>query len=191
MNKPVFFSAQYLKKKGAAKRLARYIVDAALSVEKHWDDIVVLCIGTDRSTGDSYGPLTGYLMRACSSGCRVAGTVKKPVHAENLQDTLASISACSLVIAVDSAVGLQEYIGGLAVKKGPLLPGSGVGKKLPPVGDVSVKGFVAESGGFSLMGAPLGMVFGMAEVTAKALKIAARELNLAAAREAVAGSILV
>ncbi len=192
MDESIFFSEQQLRKRGAVKRLARCIIDIAVSVDKRWNNIVVLCIGTDLSTGDSFGPLTGYLLRACSTDCRVIGTIKEPVHALNLNDALKAIpETCTLVIAVDAAAGPQENIGGIAVDKRPLRPGSAVGHNLPPVGDVAVKGFVAEGGGLTLMSTSLGMVFCMAEVTAEALKLAARELNLVAAREAAAGSISV
>ena len=185
MDESTFFSDKRLKKRGGIKRLARCIIDIATSVEKEWNAIVVLCIGTDRSTGDSFGPLTGYLLRACSTDCRVVGTIKEPVHALNLMDALAAVSAaCTLIIAVDATVGPQENIGGIAVDKRPLRPGSAVGHNLPPVGDVAVKGFVADGDGMALMGTSLGMIFCMAEIAAKALKIATKELSIEKAREA-------
>ena len=45
-----------------------------------------LCIGTDRSTGDSLGPLVGHKLRRRSlRGAAVIGTLDKPVHAMNLE----------------------------------------------------------------------------------------------------------
>ena len=54
--------------------------------------IVLLCIGTDRSTGDSLGPLIGYkLSRRKLRGLTIYGTLNSPVHAMNLEETLAHI----------------------------------------------------------------------------------------------------
>ena len=47
--------------------------------------IVFLCIGTDRSTGDSLGPLIGYKLNQMKiSKATVFGTLERPVHAMNL-----------------------------------------------------------------------------------------------------------
>lgn len=47
--------------------------------------VLVLCIGTDRSTGDSLGPLIGYQLRQRGlKHIHVVGTLNKPVHAMNL-----------------------------------------------------------------------------------------------------------
>ena len=45
-----------------------------------------MCIGTDRSTGDSLGPLIGYKLREKGmKNARVLGTLEEPVHAMNLE----------------------------------------------------------------------------------------------------------
>ncbi|RYD02450.1 hypothetical protein N752_24275 [Desulforamulus aquiferis] len=56
-------------------------------------ELVVVCIGTDRSTGDCLGPLVGSKM-ASSQGHNfvVYGTLDEPVHASNLNDKLNEIS---------------------------------------------------------------------------------------------------
>lgn len=59
-----YFSLEKLSRKKGQKEMARCVVDAALSLDKYCDEVVVVCIGTDRSTGDSFGPLTGHLLRA-------------------------------------------------------------------------------------------------------------------------------
>src|SRR5690554_2687172 len=55
-------------------------------------EIVVICIGTDRSTGDSLGPLIG--TKLLERNCRrfsIYGSLEDPVHAKNLEETLLSI----------------------------------------------------------------------------------------------------
>lgn len=48
--------------------------------------VVFLCIGTDRSTGDSLGPLIGYKLRQMRlPKTTVFGTLERPVHAMNLE----------------------------------------------------------------------------------------------------------
>src|SRR5690625_7210329 len=55
--------------------------------------IIVLCIGTDRSTGDALGPFIGsYVTENYRlQNIHVYGTLNNPVHAKNLSDTIAHI----------------------------------------------------------------------------------------------------
>ncbi|MCX7773123.1 MAG: spore protease YyaC, partial [Clostridia bacterium] len=51
--------------------------------------VVVMCIGTDRSTGDSLGPLVGDMLTKWKlPGVQVYGTLDNPVHARNLEEVL-------------------------------------------------------------------------------------------------------
>ena len=51
--------------------------------------IVVMCIGTDRSTGDSLGPLVGDMLSKWKmADIHIFGTLDFPVHARNLEETL-------------------------------------------------------------------------------------------------------
>lgn len=139
-------------------------------VGKPYAGIAVLCIGTDRSTGDSYGPLTGHMLSRLSTfDFALYGTFREPVHALTLSQTLLKIDlAHTLVIAVDASVGNPEYVGYIGMSREPLRPGSGLGKKLPPVGDVSITGIAASAGlapFLMLQNASLGMIYNMAEKT--------------------------
>lgn len=62
--------------------------------------IVVVCLGTDRSTGDSLGPIAGSSLRKFRSSLfDLFGTLEEPVHAMNLDTTLEQIysnTACLL-----------------------------------------------------------------------------------------------
>lgn len=117
-----------------------------------FEDIVVLCIGTDRSTGDSLGPLVGtrLMERSKRSDTAIYGCLDEPVHATNLDQFLHLIEKRHrrpYVIAVDACLGKLENVGNVALGKGPLKPGAGVKKDLPPVGHVHVTG-VVNVGGF-------------------------------------------
>ena len=114
--------------------------------------VVFLCIGTDRSTGDSLGPLIGSRLEAEEiGGAVVIGTLEHPVHAVNLDRTLEHSEEHypdAIIIAVDAAVGRWDHVGLVTLEKGPLRPGLGVRKELAAVGDISITGIVggAESG---------------------------------------------
>lgn len=112
---------------------------------------LVICIGSDRSTGDSLGPLVGaYLKQLPLPRTAVWGTLADPVHALNLESytqKLENEQARPLVIAVDASLGKPGSVGLIEVGKGPLIPGAGVNKKLPPVGHLYLSGIV-NLGGF-------------------------------------------
>lgn len=105
-------------------------------INKNYDNIAVICIGSDRLIGDCYGPLTGHLLSCCKlPGLKIYGTLQKPVHALTIEETLANIDIeNTLCIAVDCSVGENDHIGYVGVSYEPVKPGSGVGKKLPKLG---------------------------------------------------------
>lgn len=117
--------------------------------EKRKTEILFLCIGTDRSTGDSLGPLIGYKLKERGvKNARVMGTLDHPVHAMNLEacmDRLAEKFPNALVVAVDASVGNVEHVGFVTLGRGPLKPGLGVKKELDAVGDIFITGIVGSS----------------------------------------------
>ncbi len=116
------------------------------AVEKGSRSLVFVCIGTDRSTGDSLGPLIGHKITGIKNkGVYVYGTLESPVHAKNLSTIMECISSdCDspFVIAIDACLGSMEHIGYVGIGSGPVRPGAGVNKELPPVGDMYVTGIV-------------------------------------------------
>ena len=112
--------------------------------------IVILCIGSDRSTGDSLGPLTGTKLKAkCIPGLSIIGTLEEPVHAENLEDKLAEINKAinnPFIIALDACLGRLESIGFITLAEGALKPGTAVKKELPEVGEIHLTGIVNING---------------------------------------------
>ncbi len=113
--------------------------------------IAFVCIGTDRSTGDSLGPLIGYkISNLKHKKVYVYGNLENPVHAKNLDEAmnkLASDCVQPFVIAIDACLGKLEHVGYITIGEGPIKPGSGVNKELTPVGDMFVTGIV-NFGGF-------------------------------------------
>ena len=113
-------------------------------------NIILLCIGTDRSTGDSLGPLTGTkLSQKCIPGLSIIGTLEKPVHAENLTATMEEITNMYIdpyIVALDACLGRLDSVGHITLSKGPLRPGTAVKKELPEVGDIHLTGIVNING---------------------------------------------
>ncbi|MED1742005.1 spore protease YyaC [Bacillus swezeyi] len=138
--------------------------------------IVVVCIGTDRSTGDSLGPLVGMKLAAKQlTRFHVYGTLADPVHAVNLNEKLENIHLehqNPFMIAIDACLGRTKSVGSFQIGKGPLKPGAGVQKSLPEVGHVHINGIVNVSGFmeyFVLQNTRLNLVMSMANVLAEGL----------------------
>lgn len=133
-------------------------------------NIVFACIGTDRSTGDSLGPLVGtYLERL---GYEVIGTLDAPLHAVNLEERVSGIGKEKTIIAIDSCLGTSVRVGAIVAERGPLHPGAGVGKDLPPVGDIHIYGIVNVGGFmeyFVLQNTRLSLVMKMADEIVSAI----------------------
>lgn len=137
---------------------------------------VILCIGTDRSTGDCLGPLVGTRLKAYRhKGFDIYGTLNEPIHAVNLVKTIEEIEnrhKDPFIVAVDACLGGPERVGYINVRPGAIHPGTALKKSLPPVGDVHISGIV-NVGGFMehvvLQNTRLNLVFEMANTIAKGL----------------------
>jgi len=112
--------------------------------------LIVLCIGTDRSTGDALGPLVGSQLKKFSlPHIKLFGTLKKPVHASNLEEKITTVEhkyKNPFIIAVDASLGEKKSVGAIDVVPGPLQPGSGVDKELPAIGNLHITGLVNVGG---------------------------------------------
>ena len=142
------------------------------------EKVLLLCIGTDRSTGDSLGPLIGYLLKNQElKHIRVLGTQNRPVHAMNLEDTLSIVEQYyqdHVIVAVDASVGMHDHIGCITVGRGSLKPGLGVSKELRSVGDLFITGVVSSCGDYDplmLQSIRLSVVMRMAECISESVCI--------------------
>lgn len=117
-------------------------------------EIVLLCIGSDRATGDCLGPIIGHKLHLherhlSKQGFHVYGTLEKPVHAKNLETSIQLIHMYhkdAVIIAVDASLGVASHVGYITLGEGALCPGVGVAKNLPSVGDIFITGIVNLSG---------------------------------------------
>ena len=121
-----------------------------LHYRDNWSELVFLCIGTDRVTGDCLGPFVGQKLSSYSgTDFSVYGTLFRPVHALNLTDIYQHIQTHhpdALVIAIDASLGEKKHLGYVTIGNGALYPGAGVQKNLPPVGDIHITGIVNTAG---------------------------------------------
>jgi len=138
--------------------------------------MVVVCVGTDRSTGDALGPLVGAsLSKYHSPYFDLYGTLEEPVHAMNLDETLQGINRFvrkPFIIGIDACLGQSTSVGCIQVGNGPVRPGAGVNKELPPVGDIHITGIVNVGGFmeyFVLQNTRLHLVVRMADIIAQCL----------------------
>lgn len=137
---------------GADTKLGTILFDMINTCGKTFEEMVILCIGSDRITGDSLGPLVGHsLSKHPMQNTHVYGTLSNPIHALNLNETVVMLKQQhphSLVVAIDASLGTKKHLGFLTISNRSLEPGLGVHKKLPAVGDISITGIVNVSGAF-------------------------------------------
>ena len=138
--------------------------------------LVLVCIGTDRSTGDSLGPIIGSQLKSLHlPSLHIFGSLEEPVHAVNLKDVYSKIKSSfqdPYIIAVDACLGRYANVGMITVGEGPVLPGAGVNKNLPPIGEAHITGIVNVSGYmeyFVLQNTRLHVVMSMAEVISRSI----------------------
>ncbi len=139
-------------------------------------EIVVLCIGSDRVTGDCVGPLVGHLL--AGSGMTVYGSLASPVTALNVCESyklLRKRHPRAFVIAVDSALGTDSEVGSVVIMPRGLRPAAAVGKALPAVGDLGIAGVVSSGrlGADSLSKVRLALPFALAARIADGIRFAA------------------
>ncbi len=145
-----------------------------------WDELTIVCIGTDRSTGDALGPLVGTALQqaftAADCAVPVLGDLEHPVHGENLQRKNASIQT-PYTLAIDATLGSPHRVGEVHFRSGPLKPGAAVGKRdLGEIGDWSITAAVNVGGFmpyFVLQNTRLSQVMRLARVIAEGITSAA------------------
>jgi putative sporulation protein YyaC len=167
------FDRVYYEEQQAAQLLSSQIIDNLPKL--YIKPIVIVCIGTDRSTGDCLGPLVGFNIQSELSHFHVYGTLKDPVHAVNLEETLEFIKEKHrnpFIIAIDACLGRLKSVGYVQVAEGSIKPGAGVNKDLPAVGNMHITGIVNVSGFmefFVLQNTRLHLVMSMADIISKGL----------------------
>lgn len=151
---------------------------------RDFSSIIFLCIGTDRITGDTYGPLVGHNLKSLYktfggySNVKVIGDLETQISNFNITKQIEKIyidfeKPC--IIAIDSAVSKKKQVGSIVVEDKGMYVGKAMNKKDYLVGDVSIKGVVSKDFKFPkynfnlLQNIPLGMIMKMADMTSKGI----------------------
>ena len=113
-------------------------------------EMVFLCIGTDRITGDCFGPLVGYKLKHLfknEKNIKVIGSLDDTICTQNILNVISDINNKydePFLIAIDAALSNKRNIGEIIVTKESMNVGSSLNKEKIYVGDLSIKGIVAK-----------------------------------------------
>lgn len=144
-----------IKDKYAIHQFSKEVAHFIIQKNANNKPIIILCIGTDRATGDCLGPIVGYKLKSYSlTNAIIYGTLAEPIHAKNIEETIYHINSAydnPFIIAIDACLGKTSHVGMINLGEGSLTPGSGVNKVLPPVGDIYITGIVNFSGFMDMM----------------------------------------
>lgn len=145
--------AHHIDDENLTYKAARQLVSYLMTLDPQLDrPIVIVNIGTDRSTGDSLGPLVGSFLKEkqrLMPDMYVYGTLDDPVHATNIAryiEDIMNTHSNPIIIAVDACLGQAKNVGNLNLGIGPVKPGAGVKKDLPSVGHIYMTGTVNVGG---------------------------------------------
>lgn len=108
-----------------------------------------LCVGTDRMTGDSFGPLVGsklidLLQEYNFSNINIYGTLEKNLNYESINRVINNINSEAIIIVIDAALSKKENIGKIFVSNKKTILGKGLDKNKIEIGDISIKSVVAK-----------------------------------------------
>lgn len=116
-----------------------------------YSNLVFLCIGTDRITGDCFGPIVGDKLKRKSDKINlklnVYGTLEETISSSNLYLKLNEINLKyknPTIVAIDSALSTEENIGKLVVCNNFLETAKGIEKKGAKLGNISIMAIVGK-----------------------------------------------
>lgn len=117
--------------------------------EINYEELVIVCIGSDKLIFDSLGPFIGTnLSKNNLNNIYIYGTLNNPINALNIERQVLKIKRKhpnSIILAIDACLGKTKDIGKIKIAKEPIHPGRGLKIYLPPVGDYSIKAITANS----------------------------------------------
>lgn len=141
---------EYIKKEKFLSDLERLLYKE--KIKKGYLELVCLCIGTDRMTGDCFGPLVGSKMKEKIENnnvfnINIYGTLEDNISYTNIEEKLNKIykkHPNSYIIAIDAALSKKENIGKIFVSEGKLTLGKGLNKNKIQVGNANIKAVVGK-----------------------------------------------
>ena len=129
----------------------------------------MVCVGSDKISGDALGPMVGTMLRRRGLPCPVYGVEGESVNGVNLAEYRGFLQRYHRgvpIIAVDAAVGRPDEIGSIKYRLGGVQAGGAMGRSEPPLGDLAILGVVGPKGGdvlSALLAVPFDIVERLAE----------------------------
>lgn len=118
----------------------------------NYTELVILCIGTDKITGDCFGPLVGsFLIKLFENynifNISIYGTLENNINYNNIDKILKRIykihqNPC--IVVVDAALSKKENIGKIYVSDEKTILGKSLNKNNLLIGDISIKAVVGK-----------------------------------------------
>ena len=136
-------------------------------------ETVVLCVGSDKVSGDCLGPTVGSLLiEKYNVNAFVYGCIGRTVNSLNIaeyKDFLREKHPNAFIIAVDACLGSKNDVGKIKINDKGVAAGLAVGRKTGRIGDIGVLGIVSEISKdnlSALLSSPYSMVYELAEKVA-------------------------
>lgn len=152
-----------------------------LTKNKLYSNIIFLCIGTDRVTGDSFGPLVGYKLKNVLSHIQkvdIIGDLDETVSNRNILDAIQYIQTNyknPFIVSIDSALSIRRNVGDIIVSNQGIYLGTSIRDKKVYIGDMSIQGVVAKNTCVAqynfkrLQNTNLGLIMKMADTVASGI----------------------
>ncbi len=123
--------------------------NAFYKIKSNYQEIVFLCVGTDRITGDCLGPLVGsklisLLSEQNFSNINIYGCLGENISYKNIDKILKKIDNKTLIVVIDAALSKKENIGKIFVSNNKTVLGRSLEKNKVEIGDISIKSVVAK-----------------------------------------------
>ena len=115
-------------------------------------EYVFLCVGSDKMTGDCFGPLVGSKLEKSFENYQIfnihiLGTLKNPVCYQNMVEIVQKIKNIeneTCVIVIDAALSREENVGKIYISQQKTVLGKSIGKQKIAIGDISIKAVVGK-----------------------------------------------
>lgn len=115
-------------------------------------EIVFLCIGTDKITGDCFGPLVGSKLQELLEefnvfNISIYGSLIENVNYSNVEKIICNIKRNHVkpyIVVIDAALSKKENIGKIYINEGKTTLGKGLNKNKIEIGNLSIKAVVGK-----------------------------------------------
>ncbi len=114
--------------------------------------ITCVCVGTDRITGDCFGPIVGSILknkkkRNRINNLEVIGSLDENLSYSKVENEVLEKNISNrntFVICIDSALGNKSNIGNVIISNSGIEIGKCLGKQRKKMGDITIKAVVGE-----------------------------------------------